>query len=85
MVVVVSPTQNGACSSLFTADLKGWAQLEWGTGGSTQTIRVFKASKPPLLKIAECGARPEALQVMFGYSVGHTLGLYGRNANDAVQ
>lgn len=85
MVVVVSPTQNGARSSLFTADLKGWAQLEWGTGGSTQIIRAFEASKPPLLKIVECGPRPEALQVMFGSKVGLTLGQYDRNANDAVQ
>lgn len=32
VVVVVSPTQNGACPSLFTVDLKGWTQLEWEDG-----------------------------------------------------
>lgn len=32
VAVVVSPTQNGAPSSLFTAEPKGWAQLEMGDG-----------------------------------------------------
>lgn len=32
VVVVLSPTQNGAHSSLFAVDLKGLAQLEWGDG-----------------------------------------------------
>lgn len=45
VVVVVSPTQNGARSSLFTVHLKGWAQLERGTGGSTQIKEAFAALK----------------------------------------
>lgn len=28
-----------------TVDLKGWAQLEWGTGGSSQIIRSVTATK----------------------------------------
>lgn len=50
-VVVVSPTQNGARSSLLTEDRRAGLNSNGGTGGFTQIIRGFTALNPLLSKL----------------------------------